>query len=148
IGKKMSQVVPHFEDYVICPYNNSHRLIRGRLGAHLSRCARSYPSSKLVRCSFNNTHLYSVTDMKNHIANCPDRVKNMKPEKTTLSTESEPKKFVVESTEDWDKEPPAPTYNPQTHCSTAFIIRNPQGAPRAERREFREKERRRLMALR
>ncbi|KAH8381113.1 hypothetical protein KR200_002020, partial [Drosophila serrata] len=145
---KMSKDVPHFQNYVMCPYNKSHILLPSRLAAHLIRCARNYPSSKLVRCAFNNTHLYSADDMKTHLENCPDRLKSIKSEQMDSFAESEPKKFVVESAENWDDEPAAPTYNPLAHCNTACVIRNPQGVAPAERREFREKERKRLMAIR
>ncbi|KAH8282076.1 hypothetical protein KR054_005344, partial [Drosophila jambulina] len=147
--KNMSQNVPppNFEDYVVCPYNSTHRLMPSRLAIHLARCARNYPSLKLARCPFNATHLYLVVDMKAHVVNCPDRA-TMVDHVKLPSTESEPQKFFVDSTENWDDEPPAPTYKPKVHCDSAFIIRNLQGAPQAERREFREKERMRFKTLR
>ncbi|KAH8248986.1 hypothetical protein KR032_004925, partial [Drosophila birchii] len=129
-----NEATPFFEDYLVCPYNSAHRLMPSRLGMHLARCARNYPFSKLVRCTFNDTHLYTVFEMKISTKKefmvsdsydlCFDlrntsravqidsqRGKNMKPDKMPPSTESEPRKFVVESTDNWDEEPPVLTYN-------------------------------------
>lgn len=50
----------------------------------------------------------------------------------------------VDTTENWDIEPEAPTYNPQAYCEENKLIRNLQGASAAKRRQFRADERRRF----
>ncbi|XP_017019197.1 gametocyte-specific factor 1 homolog [Drosophila kikkawai] len=133
-------------DYVICPYDSTHRLIPSRLTRHLIRCARNFPSTKKVRHPFNSNHIHSVAEMKANVETCPDRSKMEYSRNPLKLPQEEPKlpNFCVESTEDWDAEPPAGTYNPQDHCERELIIRNPQGNPPAARREFRERERRRF----
>lgn len=51
---------------------------------------------------------------------------------------------LVDTTENWDNEAYAPTYNPQAYCEQNVVIRNLQGASKSARREFRENERRRF----
>ncbi|KAH8303181.1 hypothetical protein KR059_002805 [Drosophila kikkawai] len=146
---KNSKVVPGsmVDGYVVCPFDSVHRLLPSRLTVHLIRCARNFPSAKMVRCPFNNTHVHSVADMTTHVGTCPNRstmVHFMNPEQLP-PMEPRASNFCIESTEDWDAEPPAPTYNPQTHCEKNFIIINPQGNGPAARREFRARERIRFM---
>ncbi|KAH8240398.1 hypothetical protein KR038_001406 [Drosophila bunnanda] len=132
--------------YVECPFDRVHRVLPNRLAMHIIRCARNFPSSKMVRCPFNVTHLYSVADMTKHVIDCPNRStmeKYMNPENLP-PLERRPSNFCAPSDEDWDAEPPASTYNPKTHCETNLIVINPQGYPRAARREIRERERRRF----
>ncbi|XP_017019195.1 gametocyte-specific factor 1 homolog [Drosophila kikkawai] len=140
-----SKIVPETK-LVECPFDKSHRLLPSRLAVHLIRCSRNYPSSKQVSCTLNTTHIHTVAEMTTHIETCPDRSKLhhfMNPVKLPPA-ESQPANFCVDSAEDWDAEPPAPTYDPQDYCERNFIIRNPQGNPPAARREFRERERRRF----
>ncbi|XP_020807102.1 gametocyte-specific factor 1 homolog [Drosophila serrata] len=146
---KSSKVVPGsiVEGFVVCPFDNVHRLLPSRLAVHLVRCARNFPSAKMVRCPFNVTHVHSVADMMTHVACCPNRstmVHYMNPE-TLPPVEPRPADFCVQSAEDWDAEPPAKTYNPRTHCENNFLILNPQGNAPAVRREIRERERRRFL---
>ncbi|KAH8420628.1 hypothetical protein KR009_012416 [Drosophila setifemur] len=138
---------PDLEKYVLCPYDRAHRLLPTRLSWHLNRCSRNHPKSKMVRCPFNITHVHSVPDMQKHVIECPSRTKfenYVRPDKMP-PVEPKPGQFVVESSEDWDNESPVKTYNPRKNCEQKFIIQNPQGAPPAARREFRERERRRFI---
>ncbi|KAH8354091.1 hypothetical protein KR084_010562 [Drosophila pseudotakahashii] len=163
---------PKFEEYIVCPYDSVHRILPVRLTYHLTRCAKNFPSSKMVRCPFNSTHLHSVANMQvgikpnqyskwtkvltyilmalpilqKHVIECPDRSTLERYKLPDMLPPVEPRScdFIVETSEDWDAEPPAPTYNPRSYCDKEFIIRNPQGAPPAARRQFRENERRRF----
>ncbi|XP_017010831.2 gametocyte-specific factor 1 homolog [Drosophila takahashii] len=137
---------PNFEEYIVCPFDSAHRIMPVRLSYHLTRCAKNFQASKMVRCPFNSCHLHSVGDMQTHVIDCPDRsaLERYKLPDKLPPVEPQPCNFTVECSEDWDSEPPAPTYNPSTYCEKAFIIRNPQGAPPAARREFRESEKKRF----
>ncbi|XP_017005640.1 gametocyte-specific factor 1 homolog [Drosophila takahashii] len=137
---------PNFEEYLICPYDSVHRIMPIRLTYHLTRCAKNFPAAKMVRCPFNSTHLHSVANMQKHVIECPDRSSMERYKLPDMLPPAEPRPvgLVVETTEDWDAEPPAPTYNPKSYCDKEFVIRNPQGAPPAARRQFRENERRRF----
>ncbi|KAH8401767.1 hypothetical protein KR009_007789 [Drosophila setifemur] len=138
---------PELEKYVVCPYDPVHRLLPTRLAWHLTRCARNHPSSKMVHCPFNSTHLHNVADMQMHVMECPNRAGMERYKYPDKLPPAEPKagQFLVESSEDWDAEPPVESYDPQAHCDRKFIIRNPQGAPPAARREFRNRERQRFL---
>ncbi|XP_017063824.1 gametocyte-specific factor 1 homolog [Drosophila eugracilis] len=139
---------PNLTEYVQCPYDSAHRILPVRLAFHLNRCAKNFPCSKMVRCPFNTSHLYSVTNMQEHIIECPNRSNLERYKMPDMLPLVEPPRheFIVDSAENWDDDPPVPTYNPKTYCEEKFIIRNPQGAPPAARREFRERERRRFTA--
>nr|XP_016935101.1 gametocyte-specific factor 1 homolog [Drosophila suzukii] len=138
---------PNFEEYIVCPYDSVHRILPLRLTYHLVRCAKNHPSAKMVRCPFNTTHLYSVANMQKHVLECPNRSTLERYKLPDVLPPVEPRacEFTVESTEDWDAEPPVQTYNPMRYCERELIIRNPQGNPPAARREFRERERRRFL---
>ncbi|KAH8248934.1 hypothetical protein KR032_004369 [Drosophila birchii] len=130
-------------EYAVCPYNSHHCMRPNRLAVHLMSCSLNYPSAQMVRCVFNTTHILSVEEMKTHIEKCPNRkiLDNFK----NPPSEPQTSNFYVESTEDWDAEPPSPTYNPRGRCDHEFVIRNPQGNPPKARREFRARERLRFM---
>ncbi|XP_026837987.1 gametocyte-specific factor 1 homolog [Drosophila erecta] len=138
--------LPNFEEYVVCPYDSSHRILPVRLTYHLTRCAKNFPSSKLVRCPYNTTHLHSAADIRNHVIECPDRSTAERFMLPDVLPPAEPRarEFLIESAEDWDADPPVQTYNPATYCENALVIRNLQGAQPAVRRAFRESERRRF----
>ncbi|KAH8336210.1 hypothetical protein KR074_010526 [Drosophila pseudoananassae] len=138
---------PRSENYIVCPYDSVHRLLPTRLAWHLTRCARNHPSSKMVHCPFNNTHIFTVVDMQVHVGECPNRShleRYVRPDKLP-PVEPRAMDFMVEATEDWDAEPPVESYDPQAYCDSHFVIRNPQGASPSGRREFRERERRRFL---
>ncbi|KAH8256060.1 hypothetical protein KR026_006027 [Drosophila bipectinata] len=147
MSKKLTAADKRQDKCIACPYDPLHRLMPERFALHLIRCAKNHPGSKMVRCPFNNTHLFSSDTLQHHVESCPDRayfVRYTTPDKLPLPGPSTGK-FFVESAEDWDAEPPAPTYNPEDHCRESFVIRNPQGASPSARRQFREQERRRFI---
>ncbi|EDX03282.1 gametocyte-specific factor 1 homolog [Drosophila simulans] len=138
------------DDLVVCPYDRSHRIRRVRMANHLSRCAKSHPSVKLFTCPYNSTHLYTAANMRNHVIECPNYLPQegcVLPSVFPPAEEPGPPEIPNETEEDWDAEPPVPTYNPNIHCENKPIIRSLQGAPRAARRAFREKERKRIMDI-
>lgn len=165
---KVSVAGPSYENYITCPYDPVHRLAPERFAFHLTRCARNFPASKMVRCPFNNTHLFQVDAMhvrvflhsyfnpkinssffniQRHVVMCPNRayfVRYTNPDKLPPA-EPPTKPFEIETSEDWDAEPPAPTYDPAKRCREGFVIVTPQGSSLSGRRKFREKERRRFL---
>ncbi|EDV40390.1 uncharacterized protein Dana_GF10485, isoform A [Drosophila ananassae] len=144
---KVSVAGPSYENYITCPYDPVHRLAPERFAFHLTRCARNFPASKMVRCPFNNTHLFQVDAMHRHVVMCPNRayfVRYTNPDKLPPA-EPPTKPFEIETSEDWDAEPPAPTYDPAKRCREGFVIVTPQGSSLSGRRKFREKERRRFL---
>ncbi|EDW95942.2 gametocyte-specific factor 1 homolog [Drosophila yakuba] len=135
-----------FEEYLVCPYDSAHRIRPLRLNNHFIRCAKNFPSAKLARCPFNDNHLPSAAEMQKHVFECSDRasMERFKLPSVLPSVEPRPREFSMETGEDWDAEPPTPTYNSNIHCERNMVIRNLQGAPPAARREFREDQRKRF----
>ncbi|XP_017059496.1 gametocyte-specific factor 1 homolog [Drosophila ficusphila] len=148
-SKSYAVAGPNFEKHVICPYDKAHRIMPNRLAVHLIRCSRNFPSTEMVHCPFNVTHLYSVADMMTHVSECQSRSDFERYKLPNALPPAKPKEneFMLETEEDWDLEPPAPTYNPQKYCEESLVIRNPQGQPPASRRRFRENEQRRFKEL-
>lgn len=54
-----------FNDFVTCPYNKGHVVLRGRLTKHLVRCSRnSDTTNKLLLCPFNANHRFNAEQLK------------------------------------------------------------------------------------
>ncbi|KAH8381106.1 hypothetical protein KR200_002017 [Drosophila serrata] len=135
------------EDLVVCPYDSNHRLLPNRLAVHLVRCGRNYSSKQKEQCGQTCAQIHSMMEMKSHAKVCQNGCaleKAMNPVMVTQE-KAQPSDFCVESTEDWDAEPPSGTYDPLDHCEKHYIIRNPQGNAPAARREFRARERLRFV---
>lgn len=50
-------------DLLMCPYNESHLILRKRFQVHLIRCRRSYPNAPMVVCPFNVTHRINKVEL-------------------------------------------------------------------------------------
>ncbi|XP_023160158.1 gametocyte-specific factor 1 homolog [Drosophila hydei] len=138
-----------FNDFVTCPYNKGHVVLRGRLTKHLVRCSRnSDTTNKLLLCPFNANHRFNAEQLKAHIKVCPERASLERyADKEQLPSVGESASIdLVECEEDWDKEPDAPTYNPSVYCEENLVIRSSclNGQSKAARRDFRASERRRF----
>lgn len=57
-----------------------------------------------------------------------------------------PPMAYCESEENWD-DTDVPSYNPQEYIAKAPVLRNIQGAPPSERKQFRKQERLRLLGV-
>ena len=53
----------HTDPYVVCPFDNSHRLPSLRIQFHIAKCEPRYKaassSNKVFRCKFNNMHIFT-----------------------------------------------------------------------------------------
>lgn len=59
-------------EYVTCPYNPQHRLVRHRMPYHIVKCKKNYFGPPLDVCPFNAMHMVPSTDIMEHMQNCPD----------------------------------------------------------------------------
>ncbi|XP_017139828.1 gametocyte-specific factor 1 isoform X3 [Drosophila miranda] len=116
------------DDYLECPFDKGHVIMRSRMTVHLVRCAPNHHGSKKVRCPFNNTHIYTISKMKIHVGTCPQRAgfEEFMNKNEIAQTDELPyeKREEIECGEDWDKEP--------------------EGNPPGVRRQIRESERKRF----
>lgn len=60
------------EDFSICPFNKSHRIIQYRMPAHIIKCRRNYCGPPLEQCIYNATHFVPVGTMTEHLQSCKD----------------------------------------------------------------------------
>ncbi|XP_017139818.1 gametocyte-specific factor 1 homolog isoform X2 [Drosophila miranda] len=119
------------DDYLECPFDKGHVIMRSRMTVHLVRCAPNHHGSKKI-----------------HVGTCPQRAgfEEFMNKNEIAQTDELPyeKREEIECGEDWDKEPEVRTYDPKLYCDKKFLIRNPQGNPPGVRRQIRESERKRF----
>ncbi|XP_046868280.1 gametocyte-specific factor 1 homolog [Drosophila willistoni] len=147
-----------FNDFVTCPLNKSHRLLRGRLDTHLVRCCRALDTQqkkKIVICPFNETHSVSAAKLLDHIKNkCTSNVSNFvndmkeleEPKPSLKGVDNVPPK-TAECEDDWDLEPDVGTYKPLHNCDDKLVVRSMKGQSRAVRQDFIYNERCRFAEL-
>lgn len=46
----------HCSEFVKCPFDEHHRVLKTNIQKHLMRCEKNHPTIKLVQCEFNKTH--------------------------------------------------------------------------------------------
>ena len=149
------------ENMSICPFIKSHMIRPERMQRHLIICKKDilskpdHPAYKLVmnmeRCPYNATHLINKHEMKRHIEVCNSKRVVATPtevpawRKSVVVARSE---AAVEASEDWDDDNNQDAYlrtpyNPQAKIlkSTTPILHLPPGMSRAEKSDFRSRQR-------
>ncbi|KRF98868.1 uncharacterized protein Dwil_GK27514 [Drosophila willistoni] len=135
---------------VTCPFDKTHRLMPNRLATHLYRCARNYSGVEMKRCPFDISHVVSVADMQDHVLSCVYRSSFERfqcPDKMPIKPNTGLIMQIIETTEDWDKEPEVPSYDPSVYCANNPVVRTLHGVSAATRRNFREFERKRFRSF-
>ena len=64
----MPGILP-YEQYCICPYNQSHHVLPTRFGNHLMKCKKQYSGKDVVDCEFGCQHI-RVEKMEEHLKSC------------------------------------------------------------------------------
>ncbi|XP_011191713.1 gametocyte-specific factor 1 homolog [Zeugodacus cucurbitae] len=143
------------EEYVQCPYDPAHTILKKRFQVHLGRCRKNQHNAPKVTCPFNVTHILNKQELDWHVKNCPNRAsfehyrhreEAVEPGRAT-TLESSSQVYQLETEENWDDLPPVPTYDPQAYASKAPVLRNLQGQPKSVKKKFRSEERRRLLNI-
>ncbi|KAL1430214.1 hypothetical protein MTO96_015279 [Rhipicephalus appendiculatus] len=101
------------DDLVLCPYSQHHKVKRGRLNIHISKCRRDLRRRRLKPCPFNPDHDAPAEpeEYRQHLATCPDRTSKL----LCTATRDDPpyevpapggaKPFIHEPEEEWVVEP-------------------------------------------
>uniref|UniRef100_A0A182P4A1 CHHC U11-48K-type domain-containing protein n=1 Tax=Anopheles epiroticus TaxID=199890 RepID=A0A182P4A1_9DIPT len=61
------------DEMLVCPYNESHVIVRHRMPYHLVKCKKNHQENgTLQACPFNAMHVVRKVDIRQHIESCPD----------------------------------------------------------------------------
>lgn len=60
------------EEFGICPFNNTHRIVLYRMPAHIVKCRKNYRGPPLEQCIYNATHYVPEGTMQDHLQQCRD----------------------------------------------------------------------------
>ncbi|KAG5677349.1 hypothetical protein PVAND_007114 [Polypedilum vanderplanki] len=56
------------KEMVVCPYNESHIILRARLPFHLLKCQKTYMGKKMIKCPYNAMHIFENSSLlRKHI---------------------------------------------------------------------------------
>lgn len=58
------------DEILVCPYNNSHCIIRHRMPKHLVKCRKNYAGPRLLACPYNAMHLMQEHELTDHFKEC------------------------------------------------------------------------------
>ncbi|XP_030384554.1 gametocyte-specific factor 1-like [Scaptodrosophila lebanonensis] len=124
-----------------CPFDKNHILQAERFIVHLVRCQRNHPNVQ-VRCPHNEGHIIPPGEMETHLNVCDTRaLSELKDQQMVQKPVEQPLLPVGES---WDDDPDVGTYDPNNYCEQNLVIRQPVNLTKAQRKQFRLKERERL----
>ncbi|XP_066263089.1 gametocyte-specific factor 1 homolog [Euwallacea similis] len=144
------EVLRDNEEQIMCPYNSSHYIRKGRMDMHLVKCRKSHQSSdKFAICDFNSTHRIPEPELPYHHHYCPSRkvieldicVEESLVIRQSKSNVQEASTVPIDSS--WD-DVNVPTYNPKAYCESRPIIRRLDTESAAIKRNFRLAERQRF----
>ncbi|XP_076628029.1 uncharacterized protein LOC143345109 [Colletes latitarsis] len=146
----------YFGDYTQCPYDKSHRIIRGRLQTHLVKCAKNYPEGNKLVCIFDASHIVDPQNYENHLKECENSrsikcyQQSLEPKMKlgTISLESACSMKSTESTmngENWFEN--NPTYDPLVASEEKNVVRAGMVKPKAEKKKYKQRERERVAKL-
>ncbi|KAH8328356.1 hypothetical protein KR067_008457, partial [Drosophila pandora] len=134
---------PSFHEVVICPYDRSHRVLRGRMSIHLVHCrGKDVNPDKFLICPFNSSHRVCKWKIDEHVEKCVNRsdIWEVTPDESPKTDQ----KKSVPCEADWDDDEDVPTYTPNLMEKENFVVRAHYGLSRDDGRKFREEERKRF----
>ena len=94
-------------EYVSCPFNRQHRMLRPRLQNHIIKCKDNYPN--YVPCIYNSLHWFENKEkMLEHVKSCPSQIlviggKTTNPTHVISNSAYESRQFHQKE-ENWDDE--------------------------------------------
>ncbi|XP_043684459.1 titin homolog isoform X1 [Vespula pensylvanica] len=104
------------DDYITCPYDPSHRILKSRMSRHLMKCELNHPTIKLLTCPFNKIHRISPLQYEHHLSICENVgsvQRNYFENASSISADIIPVAKINElelppSSENWDEDPEPP----------------------------------------
>ncbi|XP_043272007.1 uncharacterized protein [Venturia canescens] len=143
------------DDYVTCPLDKAHRILKSRLQFHMVRCLRNHTLVTKIRCPWNPLHFVERCEYLDHLTNkCTDLANVMGSRIVTeehVDVASIPvgtaNRMPNSNTEDWDAEPFVATYDPLKRINDQPILRSSIGLSKAKKKQFKLQERRRHQRL-
>ncbi|XP_076283105.1 uncharacterized protein LOC143210270 [Lasioglossum baleicum] len=143
-----------FGPYMRCPFDESHRILDGRLQKHLVKCRKNYPKDTKLHCYYNATHVLNVDEYEHHISTCPSSG-NIKCFQTTIGEEQKVGTVPLEELckvqtdivcdEDWSGG--NVTYNPIAASEKKNVMRSVVGLSKAKKSQFKQYERERIAMI-
>ncbi|KAH8267914.1 hypothetical protein KR026_010806 [Drosophila bipectinata] len=129
---------------VYCPYNKEHKMLRKKLQQHILKCREIHKDTvELKVCPFNKIHLIPEPEFFQHVKFCEDRKIIVQYQTSAAAVINDDTKHAkIESEENWD-DVDVPDYDPQAYCSSANIVREPNGMFPSQRKAFIKEENRR-----
>ncbi|XP_016967117.1 gametocyte-specific factor 1 homolog [Drosophila biarmipes] len=129
---------------VYCPYNKEHKMLRKKLQQHILKCRVIYKDTvELMVCPFNKGHLIPEPEFFQHTKSCEDRKIIVHYQTSAPAVLNEDTRHAkIECEENWDDDD-VPDYDPEVYCSTANIVREPNGLFPSQRKAFIKEENRR-----
>jgi len=84
-----------FDEYVNCPYNNTHSMPSTRLQWHLVKCPdKKRVGNNFETCPFNARHIVLKSELSNHKMKCSDR-RNPDDERESQRIDMEIKRYLA-----------------------------------------------------
>ncbi|XP_078035375.1 uncharacterized protein LOC144469229 isoform X2 [Augochlora pura] len=143
-----------FGAYIRCPFNESHRIIEGRIQRHILKCRKSYPADIKVTCPFDATHVLNPEEFERHVLTCVSSG-NVKCFQMSLEAEQQVGTVSLEDAcnaqtdvivdEDWSGN--NPTYNPVAVAESKNVLRTVVGLSKSKKKQFKRSERERIAKI-
>ncbi|XP_055383063.1 gametocyte-specific factor 1 homolog [Condylostylus longicornis] len=60
------------DEYVTCPFNKAHRILKFRMPRHIIKCQLNYRGDPLEQCPYNAQHFIKEGTLAEHLNSCED----------------------------------------------------------------------------
>ncbi|KAK8769768.1 hypothetical protein V5799_013768 [Amblyomma americanum] len=71
LRETMATYTERRDPLVTCPFNPAHRVRKGRLQIHITKCRKAYAEKNMKHCPFSAEHVVPASELMHHIDTCP-----------------------------------------------------------------------------